>query len=67
PNNCLRQGVYSIYLVLGDTATPYTPYDVLDNNVSLPFITITSNETDPHKKVGYFSINSSLSFRESKT
>jgi lipopolysaccharide transport system ATP-binding protein len=66
PNNCLRQGVYSIYLVLGDTANPYTPYDVLDNNVSLPFITITSNETDPHKRVGYFSMNSSLSFRGSK-
>ncbi|MCA2882097.1 MAG: ATP-binding cassette domain-containing protein [Microcystis sp. M046S1] len=64
PNICLRPGTYGLYIVLGNTANPYTPYDVLDNNVSLPFITITSNETDPHKRIGYFSINSIMSLSQ---
>jgi lipopolysaccharide transport system ATP-binding protein len=64
PNISLRPGVYGLYLVLGDTANPYTAYDVLDNNVSLPFITISSDETDPHQRGGYFSMNSYLSITD---
>jgi lipopolysaccharide transport system ATP-binding protein len=64
PNVCLRPGMYGLYLVLGNTANPYTPYDIVDNNVSLPFITILSDEIDPHKRGGYFSMESYLSLPE---
>ena len=64
PKLCLRPNTYSLYCVLGSTSNPYTPYDVLDNNVNLPFISITSDESDPHKRAGYFSIVSSLSEQE---
>lgn len=60
PNPNLRPGNYAIYSALGNTETPYTPYDVIDINVNIPYLTITSDEPDPHKRVGYFTTFSQL-------
>src|SRR5262249_47460170 len=45
PNICLRPGDYSLYIWLGDRDGS-NAYDVLDENVSLPCLSITSDEQD---------------------
>ena len=42
PQICLRPGDYGLYIWLGDKDCSQ-PYDVLDENVSLPFLSITSD------------------------
>jgi lipopolysaccharide transport system ATP-binding protein len=51
----LRPGDYSLYICLGNKQGDRF-HDVLDKNVSLPTLSITSDETDLHTIAGYFSI-----------
>jgi lipopolysaccharide transport system ATP-binding protein len=53
----LRQGEYALYAWLGDI-TSQRAYDVVDENVDIPYLIIISDEQDPHKIAGYFSIPS---------
>jgi lipopolysaccharide transport system ATP-binding protein len=59
PDNCLRPGDYFLYLWLGDRDCVRC-YDVVDKNVSLPSIQISSDETDAHRTIGYFSMPSRI-------
>jgi lipopolysaccharide transport system ATP-binding protein len=55
PQIPLRPGDYSPYICLGSEMGEKW-YDVIDKNVSLPCLSITSQETDVHKISGYCSI-----------
>jgi lipopolysaccharide transport system ATP-binding protein len=55
PSIQLRPADYSLYVCLGNKCTDRF-YDVIDRNVSLPSLSITSEETDLHKLLGCFSI-----------
>ena len=55
PDVHLRPGDYRWYLCLGDkSCTKF--YDVIDDNVSLPYLSVVSDEKDIHKLAGYFSM-----------
>ncbi len=54
PDISLRPNEYSLYIFLGNLDCNI-PYDVLDQNVSLPYLIIHSSEMDNHKTAGYFS------------
>jgi lipopolysaccharide transport system ATP-binding protein len=55
PDLHLRPGDYRLYLCLGDkTCSRF--YDVIDENVSLPYLSVVSDEKDFHKLAGYFSV-----------
>jgi len=59
PEISLRPGEYFPYVWLGSVMG--ASYDVLDwHSVSFPPLTIWSNETDPHKVAGFFSIPARL-------
>jgi lipopolysaccharide transport system ATP-binding protein len=62
PDLSLRPGDYRLYVCLGDGACDKF-YDVIDENVSLPYLTVISEETDPHKTIGFVSIPWRLSSR----
>jgi lipopolysaccharide transport system ATP-binding protein len=57
PSVPLRTGDYSLYLCLGNRDSERF-YDVIDENLSLPHLVITSdeNDLDLHRMVGCFSI-----------
>ncbi len=58
-DNALRPGDYSLYLWLGSIVG--AAHDNLDaGNASFPPLTIWSDETDPHKTQGFFSIKTRL-------
>ena len=58
-NNILRPGDYSIYCWLGSQLG--VAYDHIDTqNASLPLLTVWSEETDPHKTIGFFSMQTRL-------
>jgi lipopolysaccharide transport system ATP-binding protein len=59
PELNLRPGDYYIYAWLGSGVG--VGYDVLDSqSASFPPLTVWSNETDPHKTAGFFSIPATL-------
>ncbi|MBI1859759.1 MAG: ABC transporter ATP-binding protein [Deltaproteobacteria bacterium] len=55
PNIALRPGDYSFFIWLGDEAIDNS-WDVLDENVSFPWLTITSDRVDRENLMGYFTI-----------
>jgi lipopolysaccharide transport system ATP-binding protein len=55
PSVPLRPGDYSLYLVLSNKEGE-RHYDVIDENLSLPHLSITSEEDDTHEVLGCFSI-----------
>ncbi len=55
PSVPLRPGDYSLYICLGNQIGDRF-YDVIDDNLGLPRLTITAADEDPHTKAGYFSI-----------
>jgi homopolymeric O-antigen transport system ATP-binding protein len=58
-NNILRPGDYSIYCWLGSQLG--VAYDHIDTqNASLPPLTVWSDETDPHKTIGFFTMQTRL-------
>ena len=57
PKISLRPGDYSLYVFLGDRDCS-SGYDVVDENVSLPLLSITSDEVDIQKTTGCFSLDS---------
>ncbi len=54
PDIMLRPGEFSIYIGLGDLNCN-TLYDVIDENVNIPLLSISSDETDVHHTEGYVS------------
>jgi lipopolysaccharide transport system ATP-binding protein len=59
PEVPLRPGEYSFYICLANK-TGERVHDVIDDNVSLPQLCMTSNETDIHLVSGYFTVPSRL-------
>lgn len=59
-SNYLRPGDYSLYICLADKNYEKF-FDVIDENVDLPWIRIYSDERDPYKTQGYFTIPARLS------
>ena len=59
PTITLRPGEYAPYVCLGDE-TCARFFDVVDENINLPWIQVLSDERDPHRTAGYFSIASRL-------
>jgi lipopolysaccharide transport system ATP-binding protein len=55
PFLALRPGEYSLYAWLGDREIGQ-PHDILDENVSLPWLIVTSDEQDIHRTAGYFTL-----------
>jgi lipopolysaccharide transport system ATP-binding protein len=55
PDVHLRPGDYRLYICLGDR-TCGKFYDVIDDNVSLPYLSVVSDEKDFHKLAGYVSM-----------
>lgn len=55
----LRPGQYKVYACLGNS-TWKTCFDVIDQNVNIPYLTISSRDLDPHQNVGYATIPSNL-------
>jgi lipopolysaccharide transport system ATP-binding protein len=55
PHVPLRTGSYLLYLCLGDAECDRF-YDVIDENVSLPCLSITSAGDDPHLAEGFFTL-----------
>jgi hypothetical protein len=51
PNLSFRPGEYGLYLWLGDDAFG-SPYDVLDENVSLPVLVVRPDDADPESAGG---------------
>jgi lipopolysaccharide transport system ATP-binding protein len=60
PNNCIRPGEYALYICLGNKECEKF-FDVIDENVDLPWIRIYSDEKDVHRTIGYFSVPGRLS------
>jgi lipopolysaccharide transport system ATP-binding protein len=60
PNNYIRPGEYSLYVCLGDQNCEKF-FDVIDENVDLPWMRIFSDEKDIHRTIGYFSVPARLS------
>jgi lipopolysaccharide transport system ATP-binding protein len=62
PDVHLRPGDYRLYLCLGDkTCSKF--YDVIDENVSLPYLSVVSDEKDFHKLAGYVSLPWAVHFQ----
>jgi len=61
PHNTLRPGDYSLYFLLG-SANLQTEYDVVDENINIPILSVTSEETDPYKTRGYCSMATDITF-----
>ncbi|EOQ88294.1 ABC transporter, ATP-binding protein [Leptospira yanagawae serovar Saopaulo str. Sao Paulo = ATCC 700523] len=55
PKNSLRVGQYLMYFAIGDKDLKKW-YDVIDNNINLPALSITSSEIDPHHNMGLVSL-----------
>jgi lipopolysaccharide transport system ATP-binding protein len=55
PDVHLRPGDYRLYLCLGDK-TCGKFHDVIDDNVSLPYLSVVSDEKDFHQLAGYFTV-----------
>jgi lipopolysaccharide transport system ATP-binding protein len=55
PDNYIRPGEYALYICLGDEKCEKF-FDVIDENVDLPWVRIFSDEKDVHRTTGYFSI-----------
>ena len=55
----IRPGNFALYIAMGN-ANCEKFYDVIDENVNLPLLCISSEETDPHRTVGYFSMTSRI-------
>ncbi|PJZ79411.1 ABC transporter ATP-binding protein [Leptospira meyeri] len=55
PKNSLRVGQYLMYIAIGDKDLRKW-YDVIDNNINLPALSITSSELDPHHNMGLVSL-----------
>ncbi|MGE8720192.1 ABC transporter ATP-binding protein [Leptospira terpstrae] len=55
PKNSLRVGQYLMYIAVGDKDLRKW-YDVIDNNINLPALSITSSELDPHHNMGLVSL-----------
>ncbi|MCW7490383.1 ABC transporter ATP-binding protein [Leptospira meyeri] len=55
PKNSLRVGQYLLYIGVGDKDLKRW-YDVIDNNVNIPALSITSSELDPHHNMGLVSL-----------
>ena len=59
PKANIRPGNFALYIAMGN-ANCEKFYDVIDENVNLPLLCISSEETDPHRTVGYFSMTSRI-------
>ncbi|WP_052128582.1 ABC transporter ATP-binding protein [Neosynechococcus sphagnicola] len=59
PNICIRPGEYSLYICLGPIDC-HIFYDVIDQNVSLPDLMISSGDDDQHRTSGYVSIPANI-------
>lgn len=59
PGNNLRVGHFTTYIAIGDKYFRNW-YDVLDNNVNLPALSITTSELDPHFNMGMVSLPFSI-------
>lgn len=55
PAKTLRVGQFLLYFAVGDKESRKW-YDVVDNNINLPALNITSIDMDPHYNIGVFSI-----------
>lgn len=55
PRQTLRSGQYSMYFALS-SPDKKTFYDVLDNNVNLPFLNVEPSSADIHLNAGYISL-----------
>ncbi|HMH42307.1 MAG TPA: polysaccharide ABC transporter ATP-binding protein [Pyrinomonadaceae bacterium] len=55
PDSYIRPGEYSLYICLGNRNCEKF-FDVIDENVDLPWIRIYSDEKDPHRLQGYFTV-----------
>ena len=55
PKNSLRVGQYLMYFGIGNKDLRKW-YDVIDNNINLPALSITSSELDPHFNMGLVSL-----------
>lgn len=55
----IRPGMYALYCVLSNR-TFSKPFDVLDQNVDLPYLLVESKDVDVRSLVGYFNVNTSL-------
>jgi lipopolysaccharide transport system ATP-binding protein len=64
PEIPLRPGAFSFYVCLGNAAGDRF-HDVIDQNVSLPVLSISAEDTDLHTSVGYFSIPWHISVKSS--
>jgi hypothetical protein len=65
PCNALRPGDYRLYTCLGNKTCTHRFYDVVDDNVGIPRLSINSADTDPHLLAGYFSIPWSIQIEKS--
>jgi lipopolysaccharide transport system ATP-binding protein len=59
PHNYIRPGEYSLYICLGNAKCEKF-FDVIDENIDLPWMRILSDDKDVHRTIGYFSIPARL-------
>ncbi len=59
PQPNIRPGDYLLYLWLGNIEFNYS-FDVIDDNIELPYLSVDYDDPDPHQQIGYFSIESKL-------
>ena len=62
PDLLLRPGDYSFYVCIGEKEGGRW-YDIVDENVQLPLLTVSSEERNPMKTVGVFSLPAITSFQ----
>ena len=62
PGNPLRPGDYTFYIAAGDRHVEKL-FDIIDEHLNLPWLTITSEERDIGTVKGYFSIPAKISCR----
>lgn len=55
PKKSLRVGQYLMYIAIGDKDYKKW-YDVIDNNVNLPVLSVTTSDLDPHSNMGLVSL-----------
>ena len=60
PDIMLRPGDYTLYIWLGNKELD-SPWDILDDNVNLPWLTIKSEQNDEDDLRGYFYIPAKIS------
>jgi len=63
PDSCIRPGEYALYVCLGNERCEKI-FDVIDENVDLPWLRVYSDEKDIHRTIGYFSIAARLNVGE---